>query len=104
MMTLADVPEMLDDWRAGELFKDEVYDLCLGLLARHEVPGDRQELRCRAVERLGQRREVVCVAPAGEELLGKMLRHAPLLAARRRGVTGKAGASARAGAAARASS
>ena len=36
-MTLSDVPEMLVDWRSGELFTDEVYELCLGLFARHEV-------------------------------------------------------------------
>ena len=36
-MTLSDVPEMLDAWRAGELSLDDVYYQCLNLFAVNRV-------------------------------------------------------------------
>jgi len=36
-LTLEEVPEMVADWRAGELLRDQVYELCLDMLAVHEV-------------------------------------------------------------------
>jgi hypothetical protein len=36
-MTLEDIPEMVEDWRRGELRLEDVYFLCLYLFEHHEA-------------------------------------------------------------------
>lgn len=70
MMTLADMPEMVEDWRTGALLRQDVYYLCLELIAENDVeavlaqlPG---ELRADVARRL---REAFDNATPAEEYL-----------------------------------
>ena len=54
-MTLDDIPEMLESWRAGDLRFQDVYFLCLDLLRAHEAEAILSMLPPELREEIGAR-------------------------------------------------